>query len=210
MVALVVTLFVDIDSILVLFIVVDLFLSFELITRLKPVFYIELVWDLGTEAGLCGAHFVELFCAFVSVLFLENLFLLLLLVVIFQLVDDFLLFLATLAIFEIVEVQLIFEIINVRVLFYVDVVESFKLLLQSFILLLIFRFYIFNALKSLVCTLQFNSASLNLVHQLTLILTQSLDCLFHLLHLACLCVDDVANAFLYVLLFSVRVQVATD
>lgn len=92
------------------------------------------------------------------------------------------------------------EVVNVGVLFNIDIVEPFELLFKSFVLLLILRFYVFDSFQTLLSSFELRSTSFDLVSQLSLVLFELLDCVDHLSHLSLLGVDNVANALLDVLL----------
>jgi hypothetical protein len=104
-VALVVTFFVNIDAIFVVIVLVDLLIfSFRVFAGLQTSFSVELTVYLGSKASFCRAHFVELLLVSLIRVLLEDLFLLLLEVFIFKLVDDFLLLLASLTVLQVIQI----------------------------------------------------------------------------------------------------------
>ena len=82
------------------------------------------ILGLGTEASLGLAHLVEFLAADVVIIF-ENLVLLLSLVLHSINVDNCVSLELALRILQIVHIQLILQIVNIGVLFNVDLVESF-------------------------------------------------------------------------------------
>ena len=104
------------------------------------------VLTLGTEASLGFAHLVKLGVVAVIRIVFENLVLLVLEVLVFQLLDDLLLLLAPLVVLQIVHVELILQVVDVGVLLDVGAVEAFELGLESLVLLLEFGLDVFDAL----------------------------------------------------------------
>ena len=104
------------------------------------------VLTLGTEASLGFAHLVKLGVVAVIRIVFENLVLLVLKVLVFQLLDDLLLLLAPLVVLQIVHVELILQVVDVGVLLDVGAVEAFELGLESLVLLLEFGLDVFDAL----------------------------------------------------------------
>ena len=104
------------------------------------------VLTLGTEASLGFAHLVKLGVVAVIRIVFENLVLLVLEVLVFQLLDDLLLLLAPLVVLQIVHVELILQVVDVGVLLDVGAVEAFELSLESLVLLLEFGLDVFDAL----------------------------------------------------------------
>ena len=104
------------------------------------------VLTLGAEASLGFAHLVKLGVVAVIRIVFENLVLLVLKVLVFQLLDDLLLLLAPLVVLQIVHVELILQVVDVGVLLDVGAVEAFELGLESLVLLLEFGLDVFDAL----------------------------------------------------------------
>jgi len=114
-----------------------------------------LVLLLSSEASLGFTHLVEavsIVVIFIVMVF-KDLFFLCTEVLVLELGDDFLLFLATLGVLEVIHVQLILQVVNVGILLNVDGVEAFELSLQPFILLLVLRLDILYSSQTLVSTL---------------------------------------------------------
>lgn len=77
MVALVVALFVDIDSVLIVIIFLDVFfVTFRVLAWLQRTFSVELAIHFSVEARLGRAHFIELLFVCLVSIFLKDLFLL--------------------------------------------------------------------------------------------------------------------------------------
>ena len=192
---------------------VAVLISILLVIRLLIIWLettLSLVLSLGAEACLSLAHLIELGIVLVVSIILEDLILLVLEVLVLQLLDDLLLLGAALAILQVVHVQLVLQVVNVSVLLHIRAIESFKLSLEALVLLLELRLDVFYSLETLVSALKLNTTPLDGVLQNSLVTSERLDCLLHLLHLAGLRVDDIANALFNVLLLRVLVQVATD
>lgn len=169
-----------------------------------------LVLTLGPEASLSLAHLVELGVVLVIDIVLKDFVLLVLKVLILELLNDLLLLGPTLTVLEVVHIKLVFKVVDVGVLLDVGSVESFQLSFETLVLFLELRLYVLDSLQTLVGTLELNTTALDSVLQHRLIATEGLNSLLHLFHLACLRVDNVANALLDILLLRVLVQVATD
>lgn len=99
-----------------LFIIVALF-----VIRFKAAFL--LILGLGAEACFGLAHFIELRVILVVRVVLKDLILLVFQVLVLQFLDDLLLLSAALAVLEVVHVQLILKVVDVRVLLNVRSVE---------------------------------------------------------------------------------------
>jgi len=145
----------------------------------------------------------------VSIVF-EDLILLVLEVLILQLLDDLLLFGTPLRILQVIHVQLVLQVVNVRVLFNIGAIETFKFSLQSLVLLLELWLDILDSLEALIGAFELDASPLDGVLQDSFVTAQRLHSLLHFFHLACLSVDDVSDTFFNVLLLRVLVQIATD
>ena len=185
-----------------------LFVIRLIILRLKSTFC--LVLTLGAEASFGLAHLVEFSSVVVITVLFENLVFLVLQVLILQFLNHLLLLLATLAILQVVHIKLVFEVVNIGVLLDVCAVEALKLGLKSLILFLELRLDILDALKTLIGSFKLNTTSLDGVLQNSLVTAERLDRFLHLLHFARLRVNDIANAFLDILLLSVLIKVPAD
>jgi len=119
---------------------------------------------------------------------------------VFKDVDDLLLLLLALVVLQVVKVQLVLKIVDVSIFFNVDSVESFKISLETFVFFLVLWLNIFDPLEALVSSLKLLLSSLDLVEQFRLVLSELLHSLLHLVHFLGLSVDDIADAFLNVLL----------
>ena len=139
-----------------LFIVVRLF-----IIGLEAAF--SLVLTLGSEASLGLPHLIELRVVLVIRIVLENLIFLVLQVLVLQFLDNLLLLGAALAILEVVHVEFILQVVDIRVLLDVSAVESLKFSLKSLVLLLELRLHVFDTLETLIRAFKLDSAALNSV-----------------------------------------------
>lgn len=193
----------DVTVLVSIFVIIRL-----LIIRLQTT--LSLVLSLGAEASLSLAHLIELGVVLIISVILEDLILLVLEVLVLQLLDDLLLLGAALAILEVVHIQLVLQVVNVSVLLHIRAIESLKFSLEALVLLLELRLDVLYSLEALVSALKLNTTPLDGVLEDSLVTSERLDSLLHLLHLAGLRVDNVANALLDVLLLRVLVQVATD
>lgn len=119
------------------------------------------VLALGSKASLSLAHLVKLGIVLVVCIILKDLILLVFQVLILQLLDHFLLFGAPLAILQVVHVQLVLQIVDIRVLFNICAVESLKFSLKAFVLLLELRLDVLDTFEALVSSLQFNTSPLD-------------------------------------------------
>lgn len=128
-----------------------------------------LVLGLRAKASLCLAHLVE-FLASNVVVVLENFVLLVSSVLVFEFLDDSIGLLLTLRIFEVVHVELIFEVVDVGVFLHVDLVETFKFLLEAFVFFLVLGFYVLNTLKAFLGTLKLLLSALDFVLKLSFVL----------------------------------------
>lgn len=128
-----------------------------------------LVLGFRAEASLCLTHLVEFLASNVVIVF-ENFVLLVPCMLVFELFDDSIGLLLTLRIFEVVHVELIFEVINVSVLLDVDLIETFKFLLEAFVFFLVFGFHVFDTLKTFFSTLKFLLSTLDFVLKLSFVL----------------------------------------
>lgn len=200
MVALLVFLIILADVLIaLLFVVVSLLIIIFL--RLKSA--LLLILSFGTKAGLCLTHLVE-FVA-LSILVLKYFILLITLVLLLKFLNDSLSLLFALRVFEIVHVELILQVVNVRILLHIDIVEAFELLFQTFVLLLVLRLHILDSFKSLFSTLKLSSPALDLVLKLGFVLAELADGFNHFAHLLLLRVNNVPDALLNVLLFRISV-----
>ena len=144
----------------------------------------------------------------VHVVLVGAVFLILLLFPVFD--DNIILLLQSLCVLDVVRVELALQEVNVSELFNVDVVESFELRLESFVLLLVLRLDILDALEALLRSLKFLLSSLELVQEATLIELEVLDSVLHFSLLLSLIIDDVPDALLDVDLLGVRIEVPRD
>lgn len=163
----------------------------------------------GSEALSLITHLVIHACVLLT-LFLVDFFFLPLLILLLELVDDVFLLVSSLLILQVVQVELIFKIVDVGILFDVHSVETLEISFQTLIFFLIFWFHVFKSLGALLSSFQFLASSANFVLEFGLVLTKLLHCVFHLVHLASLSINDVTNALFNVLLLRVLVQVAAD
>ena len=189
-------------------IIAFIFLIRIIVFRLKTT--LRLILALRSETSLRLAHLIELCGTLIIRVVFEELVLLVLQVLILKFLDHLLLLCTTLAILQIVHVELVLQVVNIGVLFDIRAIETLKLSLKPLILLLELRLDIFNALQPLVGPLQLDTTPLDSVLQDGLITAQRLYSLLHLIHLTRLRVNDIANALFDVLLLRVLVQVATD
>ena len=143
-------------------------------------------------------------------LVVEDLFLLGLLLPVFELVNDLLLLLPALRILQVIHIQLVLQIVNVCELLDVDRVEPFELGFQTLILLLVLGLNVLDSLEPLLRPLQLLLSPSGLVSELTLVQLQLFDGVLHLSLLLRLVLNDILNALLNVNLLSVGVQVARD
>ena len=103
-----------------------------------------------------------------------------------------------------------FQVINVGEFFNINIIETFKLILKSFIFFLVFWLDVLDTLQSLLCSFEFLLSSGELVEKFTLILLQLLHCHLHLGHLLGLILDDIADTLLNVNLLSISIEVSGD
>ena len=143
-------------------------------------------------------------------LFFVDLFLLPLLVLLLELVDDIFLLVPSLLILQVVQIELVLEIVDIGILFDVHAVETLEISFQTFVFFLVFRFHIFQTLGALLSSFQFLASSANLVLKFGFILAELLHSVLHLVHLTRLSIDNVTNALFNVLLLRVLVEVAAD
>ena len=114
---------------------------------------LSLILALGSEASFSLTHLVELCIILVSTVILKDLILLILCVLILQLLDDLLLLGPSLAILQVVHIQVVLQVVNIGVLLHIGTVETLQLSLESLILLLELRLDILDALGSLISAL---------------------------------------------------------
>lgn len=168
-----------------------------------------LVLGLGAEASLGLAHLIEFLATNVVVIF-EDFILLIPGMLVLQLLNDSVGLLLALRVLQVVHVELVFEVVNIRVFLYVNSVEPLQLLLQTLILFLVLGLNVFNALKAFLSSLKFLSASLDLVLEFCFVLAELFDGVLHFAHFALLGVNNVTDAFLNVLLLRIGIQISRD
>lgn len=115
--------------VIIFLIIADIAIFIPLIIVIRHFFVIRLetsfslVLPLGSEACLSFAHLIEL-SVVVFTIVLEDLILLLLRVLVLQLLNDLLLLGPPLAVLQVVQVQLILQVVNVRVLLNISAIET--------------------------------------------------------------------------------------
>lgn len=165
---------------------------------------------LSTEASLGLAHLIEFGIVLLVNVVLEDLILLVLGMLILQPFNYLLLLGTALTILQVIHIKLVLEIVDIGVLLHICAIETLQLSLKALIFLLEFGLHIFDTLEALVSTFELDSSSLDGVLEDSFVATQGFDGLLHLVHLAGLSINDVANTLLNVLLFTVLVQITTD
>ena len=209
-------------TILVLLILVDVFSLFVLVV-IDTFFFVRVVLlktthvifsrlPLFAEAILSLPHGVvatEHGILIVSII-IEYLLFLGSLLLVLELVDDFLLLVSSLLVFQVILIKLVFEVIDVSEFFNIDLIVLFKLLLKSLVLFLVLRLDVLNTLEPLLGSLKLLLLSGELVDELALIQLKLLDRFLHLLHLGSLRADDVLNALLDIDLLRVGIEVPRD
>jgi hypothetical protein len=140
----------------------------------------------------------------------ENLIFLVLRVLVLKFLDHIVGFLSALDILQVVHVKLMLKVIDICILLDVNVVEALKFNFKTLVLFLVFWFDVVETFKAFLCTLKLLSAALDLVLELSLVLSKLFDCFDHFTHFPLLGVDDITDAFLDVLLFAVRIEVARN
>ena len=186
---------------------VTIFVSFIIIIRLFVIWFkaaLSLVLAFRTKASLRFTHLIELGVIFFAII-LEYFILLILDVLVLELLDDLLLFGSALAILQVVHIKLVFQVVNVSILLNICAIETLQLGLKPLILLLELRLDVLDSFKTLICAFQLNSSPLDSILKNCFISTQRLDSLLHLLHFARLSINDVPDALLDVLLFSILI-----
>jgi hypothetical protein len=210
----------------VLFILILLFKSliivfifvFNIFFRVIIFVWLEISVSLGitwlpfvTESILGLTHLVVTVLEHGILIFsfvIEDLFLFCLLLLALELINNFLLMLSSIAIFNVVNVQFVLKIINVGVLLNVGVIETLQLTLQALVLFLVFWFDVFDSLESLLSSFELLLSTVKLVEKFTFIKFKLLHCIFHFAHFLGLIVNDVADTVLDVLLLGICVQVS--
>jgi hypothetical protein len=91
------------------------------------------------------------------------------LLLIFELVDQLLLILSSLSILQIVHIKLVFQVVDIGELLNIDMIESFELRFEAFVVLLILWLHILNTLESLILSIIFLLSSGKLIEQLRLV-----------------------------------------
>ena len=192
----------NVTIIIALIIVIRLF-----VVRLESPFL--LILTLRPKASLSFTHLIELGIIVLAII-LEYLILLVLQVLILQLLDHFLLLGPPLTVLQVVHVKLVLQVVNVRVLLNIGAIETLQFRLESLVLLLELRLDILDTLEALIGALQLHSPPLDSILQYSLVTSERLDRLLHLLHLSRLRVDNVPDTLFDILLLRVLVQIATD
>ena len=217
----------DVDSLASFFFLVvftQVLIILVLVLRLQSALGLEvllatLVASFGAEASPCLAHLIEQIVAAARlalapwlwvVVVVEYLLVLRSLLIQLQVLNDLLVLLLPLHLLQVVFVQLVLEVVDVRELLHIDRVETLQLRLETLILLLVLRLHVLDALQALLCTLVLLLSTLDFIVKFGLIQPELLDCVVHLSHLPRLCVNDITNTLLNICLLGVGVQVAGD
>ena len=168
-----------------------------------------LVLSLGSEARFRFAHLVKLGVVIFSII-LEYLILLILEMLVLELLDNLLLLGSPLAVLQVVHVQFVLQVVNVRVLLNISAIETLQFGLKAFIFFLELRLDVLNSFEAFICAFQFNSSPLNSILEDGLVTSERLDRLLHLLHFARLRINNVPYALFDVLLLCILVQITAD
>jgi len=159
-----------------------------------------------TKTILCLTHLILLkHLVFILSIIVEDLLFFSFLLLTFEFINDISLFGSSLNILKVVHVELVFEIVDVCELFYVNSVESFKFVFETFIFFLVLWLNIFDTFESFLSSFQFLLSSRKFVPEFTIIEFQLFDCVFHFLHFGCLVANYISNASFNVNLFSVSI-----
>ena len=169
-----------------------------------------LVVSFSSKSSFSLTHLIEPCILIFTTFVFKDLIFLILHMLVLQLLNDLLLLGTTLGVLQVVHIQLIFKVVDVSVLLHIGTVESLKFGLEALIFFLEFRLDILNTLKALVGAFELDTASLDRVLKDGLVTAEGLNSFLHLFHLACLCVDNVSDAFFNVLLLSILIKVAAD
>lgn len=174
-----------------------------------------LLTSSSSEACPCLPHLIEKFVFLFlirAILFIiiKDLFVFGFPLAVLEFLYEFLVFILSGLLLQVVSVKFVLKIVYVRELLNIDLIESFKFSFQSFILILVFRLDIDDTLHPLLGSLIFLSSSLDLVIKFSFIHSQLLHRVFHLLHLASLLINDRADTFFNILLLSVGVKIPRD
>ena len=145
---------------------------------------------------------------FFFTLIVEDLLLFGLLLLSFEGLNNLRLLLPPLLVLQVVHIKLVLQVVDVDILFNIDMVKTLKIGFKSFVFFLILRLDIFQPFQSLFHSLELHLSSRQLVSQFCLVLRQLLDGVLHLRHFICLLVDDVFDALFNINLLSIGVEIS--
>ncbi len=161
MVTLFVLFIILVDPVPVLTIFLVFFALIRVVSWLEPALRLKL--RFGPEAGLRLAHLVEPLGSGRMVFVFKDLILLVSGVLVLKLFNNRVCLLLPGAVLQVINVKLIFQVIDVGILFNIDRVEPFELLLKPLILFLVLWLHVLNTFEPFFGPFELLSSPLNFV-----------------------------------------------